>query len=642
MALIICPECGKQFSDKAAACPNCGCPTSEIVRSAAPENNSAEAAKQMIALVEQTLEKARKAGADYELAADEVQKLAKRTNINLLGNSALQDTSRIVEAAVAACDSLYSAYQALILTLDGGCRPLLAQNPGATAVKAVAGTIAWLNKESEIENNYAVSLNQINLGNAVKAKYLPSPASREIQGFWEAEYSKLPNHEEAERFWKAMLNQHHSAAYEAEKNAKDKARQADRAYREYLRQEEQKAKKKEQAGEKARSERFRSKLEAIQERLDYIRPAAGLFSSTMSDYAYVTGDGKAVFVGTRYSSDPKVKPDDVSHMNDLCQIAINSKVIVGLQKSGTCVTAPMDRYTAQTYGYGAVRTWSNIRKVAVGEYHAAALRNDGTCAGTKYQSSTIADYYGQGDVESWRDVVDIVCGNLFTAGLKRDGHVLIAGESASDKNLLGSAKEWSDILLLYADREQLCGVRQDGTIVSATTGRAGNSNQHSFGTLSAAKDIVALAAYPEGYAALQSDGNVIGVGKDRNDKSVGKMIYRGRDAVALYPFQNRLVILKENGMLETISSGFAMLQGSPRLFDSYADYLKAEQERIRACEEAARIAREQRAAAEQKKREEEALRAERRARGLCQYCGGELEKKLFGWKCKDCGRKKDY
>lgn len=26
MALIICPECGKEFSDKAKACPNCGCP----------------------------------------------------------------------------------------------------------------------------------------------------------------------------------------------------------------------------------------------------------------------------------------------------------------------------------------------------------------------------------------------------------------------------------------------------------------------------------------------------------------------------------------------------------------------------------------------------------------------------------------
>lgn len=30
MSLIICPECGKEFSDKAAACPNCGYPIESI------------------------------------------------------------------------------------------------------------------------------------------------------------------------------------------------------------------------------------------------------------------------------------------------------------------------------------------------------------------------------------------------------------------------------------------------------------------------------------------------------------------------------------------------------------------------------------------------------------------------------------
>lgn len=33
MALIKCSECGKEFSDKAQACPNCGCPIDEIVKS---------------------------------------------------------------------------------------------------------------------------------------------------------------------------------------------------------------------------------------------------------------------------------------------------------------------------------------------------------------------------------------------------------------------------------------------------------------------------------------------------------------------------------------------------------------------------------------------------------------------------------
>ena len=29
MSLIKCPECGKEISDKAPACPNCGCPQNE-------------------------------------------------------------------------------------------------------------------------------------------------------------------------------------------------------------------------------------------------------------------------------------------------------------------------------------------------------------------------------------------------------------------------------------------------------------------------------------------------------------------------------------------------------------------------------------------------------------------------------------
>ena len=33
MALIKCPECGKEVSDKAQSCPNCGCPLSEMVAS---------------------------------------------------------------------------------------------------------------------------------------------------------------------------------------------------------------------------------------------------------------------------------------------------------------------------------------------------------------------------------------------------------------------------------------------------------------------------------------------------------------------------------------------------------------------------------------------------------------------------------
>lgn len=40
MALITCTECGKEFSDKAVACPNCGCPTDEILSSEPVEKNA--------------------------------------------------------------------------------------------------------------------------------------------------------------------------------------------------------------------------------------------------------------------------------------------------------------------------------------------------------------------------------------------------------------------------------------------------------------------------------------------------------------------------------------------------------------------------------------------------------------------------
>lgn len=42
MSLIICPECGKNFSDKAPACPNCGYPTNLINSDNSEENNIIE------------------------------------------------------------------------------------------------------------------------------------------------------------------------------------------------------------------------------------------------------------------------------------------------------------------------------------------------------------------------------------------------------------------------------------------------------------------------------------------------------------------------------------------------------------------------------------------------------------------------
>lgn len=42
MALVKCPECGKEISDKATSCPNCGCPASEFKKPSVPEDTRSE------------------------------------------------------------------------------------------------------------------------------------------------------------------------------------------------------------------------------------------------------------------------------------------------------------------------------------------------------------------------------------------------------------------------------------------------------------------------------------------------------------------------------------------------------------------------------------------------------------------------
>lgn len=626
MALIICPECGKQFSDKAAACPNCGCPTGEIVKSATPKGNSAEAEKQMLALVEQTLEKARKAGAAYELAADEVQNLASRTNIDLFGGSARQDTSRIVEEAVKACDDLYSAYQALIPTLDGGCRPLLAQNPGAKAVKAVAGTMAWLNEESEIENNYAINFNGTNLGNAVKAKYISSPVSRAIQGFWEAEYAKLPDHSEAESFWKKKLNEHKQKASKEESDArrqqikrKKETRKAVNELKEHLEAENM-----QKSG--ARTRYYADHLQEVLKAMKYYRPAIGLISHGYDAGASVLENGDVHVEDKPFVSDGG---DDVSEMHDICQIlALDRCGFVGLRRDGTIATSKVGSESRKNHGLRPLAKWKNIRKIVqTVNNEIVGLRYDGTCVNLGVTFSEI-------DVSSWTNIVDIVASSGFVAGLREDGTVCASGVTGDGYDL-EKVKEWKDIILIAVGHFELIGLNKSGQLFQIGKDRLDG--------LTSAKDIMTIVCggeNAENYFALQSDGTVVGGVKDWSGALESKPIQGLSRVVGIYRdhYHHGCIALLKDGSIRFFGSDIRkdrlddnLNYFKTPLLQNYDAYQKKENARIAELE-----------AAERKRHEEEALRADRRTKGLCQHCGGELEKKLFGWKCKACGQKKDY
>lgn len=193
MALIICPECGKRFSDLAAACPDCGCPT-EIARKSgtgtASDESSAEATRAIETAVAHAKSEAKDAEEEFDRRNDAIQRKASR-DIDLLGGRVTRSVVELAADARRACDELYAAYQALIVTLDQTCRPLLAQKPKSDAVKTVAELIAHLNEESEIENNFTASFNQRDLGDVASAKYVPSISNRMIQKYWESKATEM-------------------------------------------------------------------------------------------------------------------------------------------------------------------------------------------------------------------------------------------------------------------------------------------------------------------------------------------------------------------------------------------------------------------------------------------------------------------
>lgn len=79
MALIRCSECGQEFSNKAAACPNCGCPTREVAPS---QKRSFDDAFEAVSILKTVNAGAIKKARDY-IDADEDVVFATVANVSV-------------------------------------------------------------------------------------------------------------------------------------------------------------------------------------------------------------------------------------------------------------------------------------------------------------------------------------------------------------------------------------------------------------------------------------------------------------------------------------------------------------------------------------------------------------------------------
>ena len=585
--------------------------------------NNREIDQKMLAKVDSALEKARKAGAEYEVSEMLIQQRVSRTTINISSQSSLNDLRDIVKSCASACDKLYLAYQNLIHELDSELRGCLSQKPGAYAIKAVAGTIAWLNEESRIQNNYAAQFDGLDLGQLVKAEYLPRPESLDTERYWKAQYNSLPDKGDAESRWAEKLREHKRLAAEEERKARDNRRKVEQETRDLIKsfKEEEKAEVDRAIEEKKKE--FQAKYSLIREKMDYGRPAKDLLFFRAYNYGYVTMDGE-----------PRIKYDEnhvgcvVRRMHGLKQIVTLSVGVVGLGQDGRCQLSNIDVDAQKTYGLDVCRKWRNVKKLAACNVsnQVIGLLEDGHCVATTPNYDV-----GVQRVSGWSEIVDIVCEQYYAAGLRKDGTVVVSGMGNIPDNLRKLYSGQKDILAIFPfDTWHFAALKADGTILPDIAQLKEPAM--------AAKNVIAIAKNSNGPVFLQADGTVV-VTEDRHggwggQKTEGCPVTSLKNVVAIYTGEHDFATLCEDGYFRAYHQNrnevYVLNKGEP-LFRSYREHYD-------------RIKRKEQEEEERLEmiRQEEQLRADRRAKGLCQHCGGELEKKLFGWKCKSCGKKKDY
>ncbi len=582
-----------------------------------------EAEKKMLDKVDTVLAEARKAGAKYEVSAIRIEQTVSRTTINLSSESSLNSLRSIVEDCASACNDLYLSYQNLIHELDAELRGLLANKPGAYALKSVAGTIEWLNEESRIQNNYAAQFDGVDLGQLVKKEYLPRPENLDTEKFWKAQYNGTDQKGDAEARWKEKLSEHLCLAAEEECKAKDNSRKAEQETRELIKNFKEEEKEKVNKAIEEKKKEFQAQYSVIRERMEYCRPAKDLLYFRAFNYAYVTGEGE-----------PRINYDEnhvgcvVRRMHDLKQIVCLSVGVVGLDKDGRCQLSNIDAVSQKKYGLKACTKWRNVKKIDAcnSSNQVLGLLEDGHCV------ATIPDYdVGVHRVSSWSDIVDIICEQYYAVGLRKDGTVLISGTGSIPDNLRKLYSGQKDILAIFPyDTWHFAALTKDGSILPDIAEMKEPAMK--------AENVVAIAKNMKGPVFLQADGTVVAtkefMGGWGGQKNEGYSVKQLENVVAVYAGRHEFAALCEDGIFQVYddyrNSIYALNKGEP-IFNSYREYsgeiLKKGQE------EQARI---------EKKQDEGSIRAARRANNQCQYCGGRLEKKLFSWKCAECGRKKDY
>lgn len=312
--------------------------------------------------------------------------------------------------------------------------------------------------------------------------------------------------------------------------------------------------------------------------------------------AYVLQDGTVRVYGSEEMNNRVKKWEDIKAVT-----VVGNCGIVGLKWDGRCVYTVYNGKEKE-YVLSAVTGWKDIVLITSNEYYCVGLDKDGKCHTTPYHVYSKQNHDNEHEtiVKSWENVKDVVCSGLENAAcIKTDGSVLASGYGtvSYNNNLFASAGSFN---VAWVDSE-------------------GKISQTRVSQYVEELHVKKRSAKP---LDLKVTNNNLGILYDDGVFCYGNQQYK--DVIGINPSTMRLIYITSDGNLHIGNRTIKIFDD----FSYYSDHEKA-------------IALRKQNEAEEKARKEQ-QREEYRKQNVCQYCGGEFKKTLFGYKCTKCGEKKDY
>ena len=355
-----------------------------------------------------------------------------------------------------------------------------------------------------------------------------------------------------------------------------------------------------------------------QEQIKVSRVFRGLVSSKylgLTAYVLQNGAVKLEDHGIYVKADPNIF-SDVSRWTNIKSVAcVGSVGVVGLKWDGTCVYTENKFYARSHHMLNEVTSWKDIDRIESTDNYVVGLDIHGRCfCTTDYNNGNKKFPNEEVDkIRSWKNVKDIRCNDHATAVFE-DGTV----KTSSKYDSYGLR---SDVAMADLD--------QHGYIVYTTSGKFETGGKVEAPFIPSSVRVLDLGLINGRVHALGDNGVYYSGGRKINNVAG---IRPNTPMCNCYVTNTGNMYARNDGITE-------------KIFDDRKYYLEKMHEREREAERKAIEAAEaaKRAEEERIRRQElERKKAEYREAGVCQHCGGEFKKTLFGYKCVSCGRRKDY